>query len=179
MNGARLWVTGVGLVTPLGVGVEATWTRLVRGDRAIRPIERFDVSGQRTSVAGEVDGVVVEGQAWSRTSAMAATAAEEAMRAARVDVRGARVGLVVGGTTGGMLETEQLLARLHAEPEHREVLAALRRLPDRQREVLALRYCLDLSPQDVAVAMGISEGTVKSASSRGLAALGRMLKGDQ
>jgi 3-oxoacyl-[acyl-carrier-protein] synthase II len=125
VNAARLWVTGVGLVTPLGVGVEATWTRLVRGDRAIRPIERFDVSGQRTSVAGEVDGVVVEGEAWSRTSAMAATAAEEAMRAARVDVRGARVGLVVGGTTGGMLETEQLLARLHAEPEHREVLAAM------------------------------------------------------
>ena len=125
MNGARLWVTGLGLVTPLGVGVEATWTRLVRGDRAIRPIERFDVSGQRTSVAGEVDGVVVEGQAWSRTSAMAATAAEEAMRAAGLDVRGARVGLVVGGTTGGMLETEQLLAKLHAEPEHREVLAAM------------------------------------------------------
>jgi len=125
VNGPRLWVTGVGLVTPLGVGVEATWTRLVRGDRAIRPIERFDVSGQRTSVAGEVDGVVVEGQAWSRTSAMAATAAEEAIRAAGLDVRGARVGLVVGGTTGGMLETEQLLARLHAEPEHREVLAAM------------------------------------------------------
>jgi 3-oxoacyl-[acyl-carrier-protein] synthase II len=125
VNGARLWVTGVGLVTPLGVGVEATWTRLVRGDRAIRPIERFDVSGQRTSVAGEVDGVVVEGEAWSRTSAMAATAAEEAMRAARVDVRGARVGLVVGGTTGGMLETEQLLARLHADPEHHEVLASM------------------------------------------------------
>lgn len=125
MSRAPLWVTGVGLVTPLGVGVEATWERLVRGDQAIRPIQRFDVSGQRTSVAGEVDGVVVEGQAWSRTSAMAATAAEEAMRGAGVDVRGARVGLVVGGTTGGMLETEQLLARLHAEPEHREVLAAM------------------------------------------------------
>ncbi|HEX8796403.1 MAG TPA: beta-ketoacyl synthase N-terminal-like domain-containing protein [Polyangiaceae bacterium] len=125
MSSTPLWVTGVGLVTPLGVGVEATWTRLVRGDRAIRPIQRFDVSGQRTSVAGEVDGVVVEGDAWSRTSAMAATAAEEAMRNARVDVRSARVGLVVGGTTGGMLETEQLLARLHAEPEHREVLAAM------------------------------------------------------
>lgn len=125
MSGARLWVTGVGLVTPLGVGVEATWTRLVRGDSAIRPIQRFDVTGQRTAVAGEVDGVVVEGQAWSRTSAMAATAAEEAMRAAGIDVRATRVGLVVGGTTGGMLETEQLLARLHAEPEHHEVLAAM------------------------------------------------------
>ncbi|MGD0525704.1 MAG: beta-ketoacyl synthase N-terminal-like domain-containing protein, partial [Polyangiaceae bacterium] len=36
-----------------------------------------------------------------------------------------RVGLVVGGTTGGMFETEPLLAQLHAEPEHREVLAGM------------------------------------------------------
>jgi 3-oxoacyl-[acyl-carrier-protein] synthase II len=121
----RLWVTGLGLVTPLGVGVEATWGRLVRGDRAIRPIQLFDVAGQRVGVAGEVDGVEVPASGWSRTSAMAATAAEEAMRAAGIDVARARVGLVVGGTTGGMFETEQLLARLHAEPECREVLVGM------------------------------------------------------
>ena len=121
----RLWVTGLGLVTPLGTGVEATWARLVRGDRAVRPITLFDVSGQRVGIAAEVEGVRVPGEGWSRTSAMAATAAEEAMRAARIDVRRDRVGLVVGGTTGGMFETEQLLAKLHAEPECREVLAEM------------------------------------------------------
>jgi len=121
----RLWVTGLGLVTPLGIGVEATWERLVRGDRAVRPITLFDTTGQRARVAGEVDGVHVPSPAWSRTSAMAAQAAEEAMRAAGVDVRAERVGLVVGGTTAGMFETEHLLARLHAEPGHREVLAAM------------------------------------------------------
>lgn len=120
---ARIWVTGLGLVTPLGVGVEATWARLVRGDRAIRRIALFDTLGQRASVAGEVDGVELPGggqgswAGWSRTSAMAAAAAEEAMRAAAVDVRRDRVGLVLGGTTGGMFENEQLLARLHAAPE--------------------------------------------------------------
>jgi 3-oxoacyl-[acyl-carrier-protein] synthase II len=107
------------------VGVEATWARLVRGDRAIRPITLFDVAGQRVSVAGQVDGVTVPSGGWSRSSAMAATAAEEAMQGARLDPRRARVGLVVGGTTGGMLETEQRLARLHAEPECREVLAEM------------------------------------------------------
>jgi 3-oxoacyl-[acyl-carrier-protein] synthase II len=45
------------------------------------------------------------------------------MRGAGVDVRRARVGLVVGATTGGMFENERLLARLHAEPESREALA--------------------------------------------------------
>lgn len=51
------------------------------------------------------------------------------------------------------------------------VLDALRRLPRRQREVLALRYYLDLSENEIAHALGISRGAVKSHASRGVAAL--------
>ena len=53
--------------------------------------------------------------------------------------------------------------------------AALRRLPERQREALVLRYYLDLSEAEIAATMGISRGTVKSATSRALAAVGRIL----
>jgi RNA polymerase sigma-70 factor (sigma-E family) len=60
--------------------------------------------------------------------------------------------------------------------EHREVLAALQRLPDRQRESLILRYFLDLPESEIATAMGVSQGTVKSTTSRALAALARYLK---
>jgi 3-oxoacyl-[acyl-carrier-protein] synthase II len=120
-----LCVTGLGLVTPLGVGVEATWERLVRGERALGPVTLFDASGQRASLAAEVPDVFVPPGGWSRSSVMAATAAREAMGAASVDVRRQRVGLVVGGTTGGMFETERLLARLHAEPDCREVLVEM------------------------------------------------------
>jgi RNA polymerase sigma-70 factor (sigma-E family) len=60
--------------------------------------------------------------------------------------------------------------------EHRDVLAALRRLPDRQREVLVLRYFMDLPEPEIAAAMGISQGTVKSTASRAIAALARRLK---
>jgi RNA polymerase sigma factor (sigma-70 family) len=59
---------------------------------------------------------------------------------------------------------------------HRAVLAALRRLPSRQRESVVLRYYLDMTEQQAAEAMGVSRGTVKSATSRGLAALARLLK---
>ena len=56
--------------------------------------------------------------------------------------------------------------------EHRAaVLDALRRLPDRQREVLALRYYLDLSEAEIAETLGISRGSVKTHASRGVAAL--------
>jgi|ERR1022692_1415854 RNA polymerase sigma factor (sigma-70 family) len=62
--------------------------------------------------------------------------------------------------------------------ERREVLAALLRLPARQREALLLRFYLDLSEADTASAMRISRGAAKSTVARGLAAL-RQLLGEQ
>jgi len=56
--------------------------------------------------------------------------------------------------------------------DQREVLAALAALPPRRREAIVLRYWLDLSEREIAAAMGVSAGTVKSHVSRGLAALG-------
>jgi RNA polymerase sigma-70 factor (sigma-E family) len=55
------------------------------------------------------------------------------------------------------------------------VLDAMRVLPQRQREVLALRYYLDLSESEIADALGISRGAVKSHASRGSAALRELL----
>ncbi len=62
-----------------------------------------------------------------------------------------------------------------ATEERREVIAALKRLPARQREALLLRYFLDLSEADTAAAMRISRGTAKSTVARGLAALRHLL----
>jgi RNA polymerase sigma-70 factor (sigma-E family) len=59
--------------------------------------------------------------------------------------------------------------------ERREVLAALRRLPRRQREALILRYYADLPDHEIADVMGIGASTVRSTIARGLAALGRTL----
>jgi RNA polymerase sigma factor (sigma-70 family) len=59
---------------------------------------------------------------------------------------------------------------------NREVLAALRALPARQREAVVLRHYLGLTEEQAAEAMKVTRGTVKSATSRGLSALARMLK---
>jgi RNA polymerase sigma-70 factor (sigma-E family) len=56
-----------------------------------------------------------------------------------------------------------------------EFAEAFRALPPRQREVLALRYYLDLSVADTAATLRISEGAVRSTASRGLQSLGRIL----
>jgi RNA polymerase sigma factor (sigma-70 family) len=57
----------------------------------------------------------------------------------------------------------------------RRVLLALAGLPGRRREVLVLRYYVGLSEAEIAATLGISPGGVKSAASRGLAALARKL----
>ncbi|MGH8963392.1 MAG: SigE family RNA polymerase sigma factor [Jatrophihabitantaceae bacterium] len=61
--------------------------------------------------------------------------------------------------------------------EHRAALAAVHELPPRQREVLVLRYWAGLSEREIAATLGISAGSVKSAASRGMATLQRVLGG--
>ena len=57
--------------------------------------------------------------------------------------------------------------------------AALAALPSRRREVLVLRFYLNLPVAEVAAILGISQGRSKSAAARGLAALARRLGEDQ
>jgi RNA polymerase sigma-70 factor (sigma-E family) len=59
--------------------------------------------------------------------------------------------------------------------ERDAVLGALSGLPDRQREVLVLRYYGGLSEAEIAEATGITRGTVKSTASRALDAVGRVM----
>jgi RNA polymerase sigma-70 factor (sigma-E family) len=63
--------------------------------------------------------------------------------------------------------------------DRRAVLAAIARLPQRQREVLALKYYLDLSEQEVAAILRVSRGTVAATGARALATLARQLREDQ
>ena len=74
------------------------------------------------------------------------------------------------------VEPEGPSGRAILAEEHREVMVALRQLPDRQREVLVLRYWSELSEAQIADALGISRGTVKSTASRALAALEKTME---
>ena len=60
--------------------------------------------------------------------------------------------------------------------ERSSVVAALRSLPERQREVVVLRFYADLSEAQIAAAMGITRGAVKSHTSRAMAALRLVLE---
>lgn len=75
---------------------------------------------------------------------------------------------------GGEPEPPDRTAGRH--DDERAVLAALRTLPDRQRDVLVLRYWLDLPEREIADTLGIGAGTVKTHARRGLESLAALLE---
>jgi RNA polymerase sigma factor (sigma-70 family) len=81
-----------------------------------------------------------------------------------------------GQRSGRLAAAESAESQVLLTEEARRMLAAIRKLPDRQREAIVLRFYLDMSAEEAANAMGVSRGTVKSTTSRAVAALGRTLE---
>ena len=54
MSRRRVVVTGLGLVTPLGTGVDATWSGAIAGRSGVGPITRFEPGKLKTRIAAEV-----------------------------------------------------------------------------------------------------------------------------
>lgn len=88
----RVVVTGIGMVTPLGVGVEPTWSAVLRGENGVRPITRFDATGFPVRFAAEAP---VEGEGAALKAKLTELAAREALTMSGL-AGGERVGVCVG-----------------------------------------------------------------------------------
>jgi len=112
MDKKRVVVTGIGLITPLGIGVQKTWDFLLRGRSGIRRITRFDTDQFPTKIAGEVDGFNPEDYIETKEIkkmdrfihfALAASAmAMEDSGLKITDGNAERVGAIVGSGIGGL-----------------------------------------------------------------------------
>ncbi|MBZ5588305.1 MAG: beta-ketoacyl-ACP synthase II [Acidobacteriia bacterium] len=108
----RVVVTGVGLISPLGVGTEATWEGLIAGRTGIGPITRFDASTSSVRIAAEVKGfdptTVMEAKDVRKYDtfihyAMAAADMAVASSGLAITPENAdRVGVVIGSGIGGL-----------------------------------------------------------------------------
>ncbi len=150
----KVYVTGVGMVTPLGLDVKSTWSALLKGKSGIAPIEAFDAEGFETTIAGEARGFdpaqyVDRKQArrLDRFAQFAVAATAQAMERAglRLDdgsVDATRVGSVIGSGIGGILTLSEQWETLYT------------RGPDRVSPFLVPMMLADMAPGQVSILYG-------------------------
>ncbi|HEY1743593.1 MAG TPA: beta-ketoacyl-ACP synthase II, partial [Granulicella sp.] len=120
----RVVVTGVGLISPVGIGTEETWAALLKGESGIAPIQLFDASQFACRFAGEVKGFAPEKyidrkdiKKMGRFIQFAMAAAEFALTQARLRIteeNAERVGVYVGSGIGSFEVIEREHAKLLA-----------------------------------------------------------------
>ena len=113
----RVVITGFGLTTPLGVGCDDVWRRILNGESGIGPITRFDASAHDTRIAGEVKDFKPEDYVSAREVRRMDLFVLYALAATKVAMEGAgldmamedpeRVGVIVGTGLGGLPTLEK------------------------------------------------------------------------
>lgn len=88
----RIAVTGIGMVTPLGIGVEATWRAVLAAENGVRRIRRFDPTGFPVTFAAEAP---LPGEGAALKAALTELAVKEALAMSGLPA-GPRVGVCVG-----------------------------------------------------------------------------------
>jgi 3-oxoacyl-[acyl-carrier-protein] synthase II len=116
MSRRRVVITGLGAVTPLGVGLPTTWDRMLSGESGAGPITRFDTSKHTCKFACDVWGwdpeqyfAKPEARKLDRYSQFFLVAANEAMQSSGLDLERTdrtRVGCILGTGIGGIHEIE-------------------------------------------------------------------------
>src|SRR6201996_3659387 len=125
----RVVVTGVGLVSPVGIGTDITWKALLQGESGIGPITLFDATGFSCRIAGEVKGFVPENfierkeiKKMGRFIQFAMAASEFAVKQAQLDPEKedrSRVGVYVGSGIGAFEVIEREHSKLVSAGPHR------------------------------------------------------------
>jgi 3-oxoacyl-[acyl-carrier-protein] synthase II len=149
----RVVVTGMGLVTPLGTGLDNVWDQILQGKSGIAPITRFDVSRHETKIAGEVKNFNPEDYVPHKEVKKmdlfihyALAAAQVAINNAKLDMtkeQSDRVGVVVGTGLGGLPTIEK----------YHQVL--MERGPDRITPFFIPMLIANMAPGQIAMQHGL------------------------
>jgi 3-oxoacyl-[acyl-carrier-protein] synthase II len=125
MDKNRVVITGMGAVTPVGIGLEPTWQALLAGRSGIRRITRFDPTDCPTQIGGEVldfDPVKYmdfkDAKRTARFTQFAIAATKEALQAAQLDLSKVdltRTGISLGTAIGGadLIEEQTIVFQQH------------------------------------------------------------------
>ena len=150
----KVYVTGVGMITPVGLDARSSWEALLRGVSGIDTISAFDPAGFATTFAGEADGFDAEAyvdrkqaRRLDRFAQLAVGATAQALEQAKLDLRGGavdptRAAAVIGSGIGGIITLS----------EQWGVLAE--RGPSRVNPFLVPMMLADMGPGQVSIIFG-------------------------
>jgi 3-oxoacyl-[acyl-carrier-protein] synthase II len=148
----RVVITGIGMVSPLGLDTATTWDGLINGKNGIEPLTLFDASPLETRFGGECKGFEPTNyinkkdvRRMDRFAQLAVAAARMAVEASRVDVaaKGEDIGVVVGSGIGG-LTTMFEQARIYIEKG-----------PSKVSPFLIPMMISDIAAAQIAISMGL------------------------
>lgn len=156
----RVVVTGVGAISPLGIGVDALWTGLTEGRSGIAPIKSFDTSDLDVKIAGEVDDFVPRdfmdfkaARRMDRFAQFAVAATREALEMAQLEVtedNTDRIGVMMNTGGGGFPTIE------------REVLVKAEKGAKRVSPFLIPMFAPNMASTQVSMQFGIHGPTATS-----------------
>lgn len=156
----RVVVTGVGAITPLGLGAEAYWDGLVNGRSGIRYIEHFDTSDLEVKIGGEVHGFVARdymdfksAKRMDRFAQFAVAASREALEQSGLEITDdnrERIGVVVNTGGGGIPAIEH------------EVTNMVRKGPKAVHPLLIPVFAPNMASCQVSMSFGIHGPSVTS-----------------
>src|SRR5687767_6602904 len=147
----RVVVTGLGAVSSIGSSVSEFWPNLLAGVCGIRPVSLFDASAYRTQTAAEVSDIpdgfltAVDRRRMSRADRMGLVAANEAIAQSGLDLSRedpARIGVILGGGTSGLLDSEAFY-EIWLNGGRGRPSRVLNHLPDAITDRIAQRFGLE------------------------------------
>ncbi|MDY6863406.1 MAG: beta-ketoacyl-ACP synthase II, partial [Thermodesulfobacteriota bacterium] len=172
MKKRRVVITGLGVITPIGIGKKAFWKALTKGKSGIRRITRFDVSSYSSQIAGEVDGFDPTDymdpksvKRMDRFSQFALACAKMAVEDSKLKIdqkNKEKIGVVLGSGLGGLS---------FGEEQHSIFMEKGLR---RTSPFLALNIFAGAAASNIAIEMGVSgyNNTLSTACSTGSDAIG-------
>ena len=175
----EVWVTGLGMVTPVGIGLDGFWAGLQAGRSPVKRIDRFDPAAFRSQVAAQIDDFeptdhmdAKTARQTDRFSHFALAAGRLALADARLEIgtagapRGDRFAVYVGSALGGIAYAEQQHER-YIERGIRSVAPNL-----------ALAVFGGAAPANIGIALGLHGPILSTANScaAGAVAIGEALR---
>lgn len=158
----RVVITGMGAITPVGIGVEESWQSLCQGKSGVGMITRFDATGFRTRIAGEVKGfepLDFMGRKLARRSSrfihFAVAATQMAVEDSRLSINyddGNRVGVSIGTALGG-IESLEKSHRLLLQGAHHKI-----------SPFFVTSFMANMAPGEIAIMLGAKGPNMCSAT---------------